>query len=107
MIFPFLLIFEVSLSNLVEELDDRFLPVVRIGPVQWLKRFISIDERQIGIDALCEIGPVRIALCRSKDDMDQTEVARVNIDPAVSAGAGRLLLKTVGGEFNVGKGGPR
>src|SRR4030042_4257875 len=96
MIFPFLLIFEVSLPDLVEKLGGPFLPVVRIGPVQWLKRFISVDERQIGIDALCEIGPVRIALCRSQDDMDQTEVARVNIDPAVSAGAGRLLLKKIG-----------
>ena len=91
---------------MIEKLDGPFLPVVRIGPVQWLKRFISVDERQIGIDALCEIGPVRIALRRSKDDMGLAEVARIDIDPPVSTGAGKLLLQTVGGEFNVGKGVP-
>ena len=103
MVFPPFQIFGIFLPELVEEPDDLILSIIRIGPLEWLIGFIPIDQCYIGIDAVPEIGTVRIAFGGRQDNMLQTKIARINIDTTISIGGGIFFLETIGPLFNIRK----
>jgi hypothetical protein len=92
---------------LVEEQNDLLLSIVWISPFQRLEGLIPIDERQIRIDTLSEIGPMGIPLGGCKHDMFQTDISRIHIDPAISVRSRVFLLETIRPLFYLGKKGDR
>jgi hypothetical protein len=69
MMFPPFQIFRIFLPKLVEDTDDLILSIIRIGPLEWMKGFIPIDQCQIGIDPVPEIRTMRIAFGGGEDNM--------------------------------------
>jgi hypothetical protein len=66
---PLFQFFQILLSKLVKESDDLLLSIIGIGPFQRLKGLIPIDQCQICIHALSEVGPMGIPLGGCEDDM--------------------------------------
>jgi hypothetical protein len=88
---------------LIEESNDLRLPIIGISPFQGLIRLISIDQGQIGKNALPEIRAMRISFGGGQDDMFQTEISRVDIDLPVTHRSRIFFFQIVGPLFDLWK----
>jgi hypothetical protein len=81
---------------LVEKFDHFRLSIVRIRPLERLVGLIPIDQGQIGIDPVFQIGTMGVAFGRREDHMFQTEIARIDIEPAVPLTVSKLAFEAIG-----------
>ena len=76
--------FSVCGPQMVEQGDDARLSIVGISPFQCSVGPLLIDEREIGINAVSEIGPMGVPFRGGKNDVFKTKVARIYVQSAVS-----------------------
>jgi hypothetical protein len=81
---------------LIEESNDLRLPIIGISPFQGLEGLISIDQGQVGINALPEIRAMSISFGGGQDNMFQTEISRVDIDLPVALRSRIFFFQMVG-----------
>ncbi len=86
MVYPPFESFSVSGPQMVEQSDGVRLSIIGICPFQCSVGPLFVDERQVGINAVSEIWPMDIPFRGRKNDVFQTEVARVYVQSAVSLG---------------------
>jgi hypothetical protein len=71
-----------------------------------VKGFVSIDESQIGINAVPEIGPMGISFGGGQDHMFEAEITWVDIDLPLPRRSRIFLFETIGPLFNLREQGP-
>jgi hypothetical protein len=69
---------------MVEQGDDIRLSIIRIGPFKCSVGSLLVDECEIGINAVPEIGPMGVPFRSGKNDVLQTKVARVYVQSTAS-----------------------
>ena len=76
--------FSICGPQMVEQGDDVRLSIIGIGPFQSSVGCLLEDEREVGINAVSEIGPMGVPFRGGKNDVFQTKVARIYVQSAVS-----------------------
>ena len=76
--------FSVCGPQMVEQGDDFRLSIIGVSPFQSSVGSLLVDEREIGINAVSEIGPMRVPFRGGKNDVFQTKVARVYVQSTAS-----------------------
>ncbi len=76
--------FSVRGPQAVEQGDNVRLSIIGIGPFQRLVRSFLVDEREIGLNTVSEVGTMGVPFRGGKNDMLQTQVPRIDVQSPVS-----------------------
>ena len=76
--------FSVCGPQMVEQGDDVRLSIIGISPFQCSVGPLLVNEREICINAVSEIGPMGVPFRGGKNDVLQTKVARVYVQSTAS-----------------------
>ena len=93
--------FSICGPQMVEQGDDVRLSIIGLRPFKCSVGTPLIDERQIGIDAVSQIGAMGVPFRGGKNNVFQTQVARVDVQSTVSLRVDILSLDAVGGLFDL------
>src|SRR5512136_2262511 len=96
--------FSVDGSQMVEQSDDLRLSIIGIGPFQCSVGSLLVDEREISINAVSEVGSMGVPFRGGKNDVFQTKVARVDVQSTASLRVDILSFDPVGRLFDLWQG---